>query len=267
MKKELRLNIGLIAVLSILFCAQQVTGQEKGDSERTMVLKQVKSLLKESDTFKAIEFVNSQGEPQVVAKRYSDLVKDLYWKEHTIPDVVTIARAGIQYCLTKTQELAKDDPEGAVQLQRMARVISYNLASFTWPGWDEKDIVISQHDLTAGLDAAKLHLRLVNELKEEPMRFSIAYWVLGAQYMAAGEHDKAIDAFVSSMERAKEANDKESELLALGYIGVIKIVQGEKKAEGQKQLDEAIEGFNKLNTEDSNFFIEQLKTALQVFAK
>lgn len=267
MKKELRLNIGLIAVLSILFCAQQVTGQEKEDSERTMVLKQVKLILKESDTFKAIEFVNSQGEPQMVAKKYSNLVKDLYWKEHAISDVVTIARAGIQYCLTTAHELAKYDSEGALQLKRMARVISYNLASFTWPGWDEKDIVISQSDLLAGLDAAKLNLRLVNELKEEPIRFSIAYWVLGAQYVAAGENDKAIDAFVSSMERAKEANDKESELLALGYIGVIKIVQGEKKAEGQKQLDEAIEGLNKLNTEDAKFFIDQLKTALKVFTK
>jgi hypothetical protein len=267
MERILSLSIGLIAILSILFCTQQVTGQEKEDSERTMVLKQVKLLLKESDTFKAIEFVNSQGEPQTVAKKYSDLVKDLYWKEHAISDVVTIARAGIQYCLTKAQELANDDPEEAVQLKRMARVISYNLASFTWPGWDEKDIVISQSDLSFGLDAAKLNLRLVNELNEEPIRFSIAYWVLGAQYMAARENDKATDAFVSSMERAKEANDKASELLALGYIGVGKIVKGEKKAEGQKQLDEAIEGLNKLDTEDSKFFIEQLKTALKIFTK
>jgi len=58
-----------------------------------------------------------------------------------------------------------------------------------------------------------------------------------------------------------------NDLLASGYIGVTKIIQGSQKVEGEKELDKAIKEFKKLNTGDSEFYIEQLKTVLKIFAK
>ena len=267
MNRLSRVSICLIVILSMAFSVQQATGEQKGDPQRIEVLEKVKALLKSSDTFKAIEFVNGQGKPQLVAKRYADLVNDLYWREKVLSDVVTIARAGIQYSLTKAQELAEADSANAAQLRSTAKTIAYNLASYTWPGWDEKGIVISQADLIAGLDAAKLNLRLAIELKKGLLPLSMAYWALGAQYLAVGKYEEAVRAFDSSKEKAREGKDGMNELLALGYIGVARIVEGTKKAEGQRQLDEAIAGLEKLKTQDSKFFAGQLRTVLKVFTK
>lgn len=267
MNKLSKTGICLVVVMAIAFSVQEAKGEQKRDPQRMVVLEKVKALLKSSDTFKAIEFINAQGGPQVVAKRYADLVNDLYWQEKALFDVVTIARAGIQYSLTKAQELAESDSANAAQLRSTAKAIAYNLASYTWPGWDEKDIVISQADLNAGLDAAKLNLRLAIELNKGPKRLSMTYWVLGAQYLAVGEYEEAVRAFDSSKEEAREGKDGTSELLALGYIGVARIAEGTRKAEGQRQLDEAIAGLEKLKTEDSKFFTDQLRTVLKVFTR
>ncbi len=267
MKKKLRAGFCLIFILCIIFPVQEALCQQKDTEDRAMVLNKVKALLKEHDTFKAIEYINDQGEPQTVAKIYSNLVNDFYWKEKAFSEVITFSRAGIQYCLTKAQEIAKDDVEKVVQLKTTAKIISYNLASYTWPGWDEKGISISQSDLLVGLDAAKLNLRLAFELKKGAVPLSMAYWVLGAQYLALANYDEAIKAFISSKEKAEEGNNKMNDLLASGYIGVTKIIQGSQKVEGEKELDKAIKEFKKLNTKDSEFYIEQLKTVLKIFAK
>ena len=267
MQKKLRVSFCLVIILSIILPLQQVLCQQKDIEDRAVVLNKVKTFLKEHDTFKAIEFINKQGEPEIVAKLYSDLVNDFYWKEKTLSEVITFARAGIQYCLTKAQDITKEDPKKVEELRFTAKIISYNLASYTWPGWDEKGISISQSDLLVGLDAAKLNLRLAFELKKDAVPLSMAYWVLGAQYLALANYDEAIKAFTSSKEKAEEANDNMNDLLALGYIGVTKIIQGSQKVEGEKELDKAIKEFKKLNTEDSEFYIEQLKTVLKIFAK
>jgi aspartyl/asparaginyl-tRNA synthetase len=267
MQKKLRVSFCLVIILGIILPLQQALCQQKDTEDRAMVLNKVKALLKEHDTFKAIEYINDQGEPQTVAKIYSNLVNDFYWKEKAFSEVITFSRAGIQYCLTKAQEIAKDDVEKVVQLKTTAKIISYNLASYTWPGWDEKGISISQSDLLVGLDAAKLNLRLAFELKKGAVPLSMAYWVLGAQYLALANYDEAIKAFISSKEKAEEGNNKMNDLLASGYIGVTKIIQGSQKVEGEKELDKAIKEFKKLNTEDSEFYIEQLKTVLKIFAK
>lgn len=267
MKKELKVGIYLSAIIGIIFSTQPIGGQQMDDPERAKVLKEVTALLQKNDTFKAIEFVNSQGEPEIVAKRYLGLVMDFYWKEHALSKVIIFANAGIHYFLTKSQEVEKEDSKKAVQLRSVAKAIAYNLASFTWPGWDEKGIVISKKDLVVGLDAAKLNLRLAQELKKGAAPLSNAYWVLGAQYLAAEEYDKAIEALVLAKEKAQEANDAAGELMNLGYIGIAKIAEGSQKAEGEKQFNKAIEELKKFDTKDAQFYIDQLNTALKVFSK
>lgn len=263
MNIALNMNISMFVLLVIIFSVQMVSGQKQEDAERVMIFEKVKSILQRQDTYKAIEYINGLGEPPVVAKRYLDLAMDFYWKEKNVPAVVSFAQAGIHYCLLKAQDYSKDD---AVKLKGIAMALSYNLASFTWPGWDEKGIVITQADLIAGLDAARLNLRLATELEKGPIAVSIAHWAIGAHYLALGDYDKAIWSFTAAQEKTREAKDKASELMNTGYIGIAKILAGKEK-DGKKEFDNALGGLKQQKTEDAHFYIGQLNTALKVFSK
>ncbi|KPK68457.1 hypothetical protein AMJ82_08165 [candidate division TA06 bacterium SM23_40] len=230
------------------------------------LLTDVRTLLREGDSYEAIELIHKVGEPAAVADSYLELVKHLYWKERALPEVVTIARAGIQYCLTRAQDVPEGESELAATLRGTAKALAYNLASFTWPGWEEEGIVITPPDLMVGLDAAKLNLRLARELGREPSVLSAAHWALGAQYVAAGKYDEAMNAFSTAEQKAREAEDDASVFMNLGYLGIARILEGSGRKEGEKQLKEAVEGLKKLNTEDSRFFADQLKSVLGVFA-
>jgi hypothetical protein len=267
MRKSFALHGALLAVGWMILVSGSVIGQQTEVAERGIAFEEVKRLLTAGDTFEAIEYVNGQGVPETVAERYSHLVKDFYWKDKALPNIVTFARAGIQYCLTKAQEMQEDDAQKALQLRVYARVISYNLASFAWPGWDEEGIVITERDLVEGLDAARLNVRLTTELREGPEKLANAYWVLGAQLLAAANYDDAIAAFESCKAKAQEAEALGLELLARGYMGIAKIVEGQASDEGRALLDDAIQGLDEMGTEDSEFFISQLRTALNVFER
>ncbi len=235
------------------------------DSVGEKTLRDVTSLLENSDSFQAISYINNIGEPDTVAEIYSNLVLDFYWKEKELPYVVTIARAGIQYCLAKADEFKLTDPTRADEMKKKARIISYNLASFTWPGWDQKGIAIGHSDILIGLDAARLNLRLVRELNEDDKKLSVAYWAVGAQLLAVQKYDEAIEAFDSSKEHARQAGDRMGELLADGYIGITKTASGDE--EGREILAQATKELEKFDNEDSKFYIEQFNTALNVFIK
>jgi hypothetical protein len=259
--------LGLLALGLICAVAADGASQEKEDAEKAKVLAEVKKLLAESDSFKVIEYMNARGEPVEVGMAYLNLAMDFYWKEKAVPEMVTIGRAGIQYCLTKAQELDKDDPETANKLRGIAIPLAYNLGAFTWPGWNEPGITLTSADIAAGFDAAKLDLRLAQELKRGPDIEANSYWLLGAHYIAARKYKEAIGAFETQMAKAKEAGDKANELLALGYVGIAKIVEGKDKDEGQKQFDEAIKGFERSDLEDAEFFTKQLKDVLKFFTE
>jgi len=264
---KMRMCIQVCTVLCIVLSARLAADQEEDDPERARILEEVKTILRGGDTFEAIEFVNSQGEPEIVADRYFDLVMDFYWKERALSELIVFAKAGIQYSLTKAQELGEEDSEKAVKLRSIGKAMAYNLASFTWPGWNEEGIILSEGDLATGLDAAKLNLRLAHELSKPASAVSAAHWVLGAQYLAGGSCDEAIEAFALAREKAREADDAASEWMNLGYIGIARITEGSEKTEGEKEFREAIEGLQRIDTKDAQFYMEQLESVLEVFSK
>ncbi len=240
---------------------------KKIDPARLEMATNVRKLLEEKDSYAAIEFIQETGDFNTIARRYLNLVSDLYWQEKTLHAVIPVAKAGIQYCLTKARELGDADAENAAKLRDFAKIISFNLASFTWPGWNEKDIVITEDALFAGLEAAKLNVRLVERLGRDPGQLSNAYWVVGAQYLALKEYGSAIGAFESAAAQAREAGNKGSELLNNGYIAITKIIEGSEREKAQNDLTEITKALKDLKTNDANFFANQLQDVLQVFTK
>lgn len=219
--------------------------------------------LNDGDFFAAIEYLNQQNEPLEVINTYSKLMRQLYWEEKNLPAVVAMARAGVQYGLTAAA--ATSDPDTATKIKSVAKEIAYNLASFTWPGWDEPGMVIGPSDLAMGLDAAKVNLRLANELNKGDLPLSRAYWMLGGQHLASGHLSEAEACFNQAAHYATVANEEGERLLAQGFALMTMMLASPDNAETQNQLAQVKDRL--VQQEEGEHFITQINIAWEVFAK
>ena len=264
---RLTLDLWPFAVFMAFFIPICAAAQQKIDPERLKMAATVRKLVEDNDSYAAIQMIQEKGEFAEVAQRYEFLVRDLYWQEKALHAVVPIANAGIQYCLTKADEFAEEDSEDARKLLDYAKIISYNLSSFTWPGWDEKGIVITEHALAAGLDAAKLNVRLVERLGADHGQMSNSYWAIGAQYIALKDYARAITAFKSAAEYAQKAGSKDAELMNNGYIAMAKVLEGTEKEKAKADLDKIVKELRAIGSDDANFFADQLISVLKFFSR
>jgi hypothetical protein len=214
-------------------------------------------LLREADSYAAVQHLQgASGEGALeVAERFDAAVRGLYWDRKDVSAVVTVARAGILYCLGKRAEA--DTQEIADQLAGKAKVLAANMASFTWPGWAEPGCSPSRADKEAGLDAARLNLRLAEELGRPPERIEDAHWLLGAQLIAAGEPELALEEFLLS--------NSETRPLFHGYTLLTLVLLGRQGA--KEGFDALLAGFRAEGDEASRFSADQLTIAYEVFVR
>jgi len=125
------LRISILTVIAVAMLWSLSMGHETDDSTRAEIFDNVRELTENYDFMRAIAFVQGLGDPQDVSKTYENLVIDYYWKSKSLQDLIAVARAGLQYCLTEAERMKKENPEKAKELKTTARRISYNLASFT----------------------------------------------------------------------------------------------------------------------------------------
>lgn len=202
-------------------------------------------LIKSKDTFAAIEHLLEEKNPVVVIKNFSELVRLLYWQEKDLHNVITMGRAAIQY------GLSHDDDE----VRKVAKAIAYNVASFTWPGWDEIGLRITPDQKAMGLDAAKVCVRLAKQLMQEDIAKSRARWILGAHYLAAGNVDQAKYNFYRASVYANRAGNPEEALLSWAFIYIAKRDWNELEVI-KSRLDPM---------ENGRPLIQQINTAMRVF--
>ncbi|MGV3721466.1 MAG: hypothetical protein ACO1SX_11210 [Actinomycetota bacterium] len=261
MRAGLRVGIGrgaLIAGLLALALGPPVGAQ--AEKEGPAVAK-VQAVLRVSDSYAVAELLEQEGEPKAIARRYYGVMNALYWKKRDLPAMIVVARSGIHYCLSRAKGAAEAE---AADLRGLAKTMAYDLASFTWPGWNEPDILPTMADEAIGLDAARLNLRLAVELKRGAEPMLNAHWVLGAQQLPAGQYAGAIRSFEQSAELARAAKARGPELMATGYALLAKQLLAP-AAETEKAL--AANAAALVKEKDGQFFQEQIATAQRVFAK
>jgi predicted enzyme related to lactoylglutathione lyase len=222
------------------------------------------------DSFAAIELLCQGPDALMAAKAFSEAANQFYWKEKDLVSSIAMGRAGVQQALTAATRCSLADTARASELRGQAKAMAYNLASFTWPGWDEPGIVIGPSDLVTGMDAAKTNLRLGTELKKGPLPMSRAHWILAAHELAAGKHDDARKDFAKACEYADTAGAPADHSLSAGFAALTELLDGAVKSDestsGLKQrLQEAEARLKTL--EDGEMFIQQIHTAARVFGK
>jgi len=215
------------------------------------------------NTFAAIDYLAQQNDQKAVVQTYSNLVTKLYWENKDLPNVITFAIAGIQYATHAARRAQTENPELAAEFLGAAKAISYNLASFTWSGWDEAGIVINPTDAKIGLEAAKTNLCLAKELSRGDLPLCRAYWMLGAQSLSNDLKEKAKEYFAESAEYANRAQEKAEELLAIGFCAVTALSETPNDEAALRKLGEVKTQLKELD--NGSGFIGQLDTAVRVF--
>jgi hypothetical protein len=215
---------------------------------------EILQILRESDSYAAAERVQREGSADEIAKRYSEVSRDLYWKKKDVAAAIAIGRYGIHHCLT----LAKAcDEVAAEQLRGVAKGMAFNLASFAWRGWDEKGIAITAGDVEAGRDAAKLNLRLAVELWRGAKPMMNAHWMIGAYHLADGEMAKAVVAFEIARGFAEQVGETTKMAMCRGYLALART--------DEEDFAESVAALRRIGDKDSLFYAEQLETAKRVF--
>jgi hypothetical protein len=117
--------------------------------------------------------------------------KALYWDKKDLASYVVVARHLLNTALSRSRRA----DESAKAFGERALGLSYDIASFTWRGWDEPDISVTPALEAVGLAAARLNAELASEdgRSDDVKRRSL--WMLGAQLLAAGDAEGAKSAW------------------------------------------------------------------------
>lgn len=226
---------------------------------------EILTICREQDSFRAIAQIEATHLPPFVAKSYSQLVQDLYYRAKDVPLMLMIGRAGVQYALHEARRCDRVDPTQARELRAMAKTIAYNLSANCWPGWNEPGIVISPDELEHGHDLARLNLHLAHELQVPPDKLAGAYWLLGAHQLAVKATAAALDSFEQSAKLYEEAAQLDSLHMAQGYVGIAQMQSAPSQAAGHERMNAAIAALVARDTEDSRFFAQQLGDVAKFF--
>lgn len=260
-ERGLLLLPALLGLVMLLCSAPLDAAEEKPMPEKIdPAVEKVQQLLRTIDSLAVAEYLEAEGEPKAIGQRYYRVMNDLYWKKHDLPTLVVVARSGIHYCLSQAQRA----PEAqAAELRGLGKTMAFDLASFTWIGWDEAGIHPSTADEATGLDAARLNLRLAIELKRGAEPMFNAHWMLGAQQLAAGQFREARSSFERSAEFARQEKNRGSELMTQGYGILTRLAEGNDPA-AEAELRANAEALVK--EKDGTFYRDQIATARKVFA-
>jgi len=192
---------------------------------------------------------------------FDQLLRHAYWQQKDLPAAIMVGQAGIQL----GQSLAIAHPEQAGEIMSQVKGIHYNLASFTWPGWDEPGIEIRPEQVQLGLAAAKENLSLAIELKKDALPLSRAYWMLGGMEIAVKDYGDAKGHFSQAEGLARQAGSEAEALLARGFEFLTGLFTNPDDTTLSKELEEIKTAL--LAEEHGEFFVKQIDDAWRVFGR
>jgi hypothetical protein len=219
-------------------------------------------LIKKKGPPAAIQQLNRMDDVLRALITYDEIIRDLYWNDKDLPAAIALAQAAIEHGLAQAE--LTDNPELAFELRAKVKAISYNLASFTWPGWDEPGIDINPEQIAIGLEAAQTNLDMAVELNRDALPRAYAHWVLGVQHIAAGDLPGAKTNFNQCATLAEKAGEHSAVLLANGFAALADMLATSKNAQAKRQFTAIKTQFQEI--EHGQDYIQQLNTAWKVFS-
>ena len=191
-------------------------------------------------------------------KSLSELMKELR-KIQRDDLFVPVARLQLHYALDLIKRTDENDCTELNRLRKFARGVAFNIAAFTWPGWDDTGPISSENQ-KLGLSAARVALDFAMQV--EDITFN-ALWINGAHELNAKNFEIAIEFF----ERARDAADETSgKKMASGWIALTELLP-DSTDKKRTRLDEALAELRQADEQNGDFFAQQIETALDVYTR
>ena len=168
---------------------------------------------------------------------------------------VPVAHLQLHYLLNAINEGTVPE-ERRVETVKFARGVAFNVASFTWPGWDEP-YEITEEMQTLGMSAAKIGLTLAEEIDD--VTFNIL-WINGVHHLARSEHDNALSLLSRA---ASKVSTPVMSAMVRSWLALTKHFKID-STESKVELDSAIAKLRGTSDDDSDFYADQLETAYRV---
>ncbi len=249
----------LVALIALPAASQPDDAKAK---RRAEIVAEATKVLAEQDSFAAIQFIENRDDPGDIITSYDALSQASYWQRKDLQPSIAMARAGIQFGLTTAPSI--DDEKLAAGLLGVAKALAYNVASFTWPGWDEPGIEITRSDVLVGLDAARTNLRLAQELDKPDIALSRAHWMLAAAQLALDEYEPTQAGFLRAVDFARKAGEDIEAANSVACARLVAHIADPEDTRKREALDAAKVALEAAG--DDGFFSGQIETAERVFA-
>jgi hypothetical protein len=221
-----------------------------------------RAALGQTGRYTVIELL-AREDAAVAAQVYAALQVDLYWKRKDLPGVVAVSLAGIQHALTAAHASGDD----ADAFLGSAKQLAYNLASFTWPGWDEPGLVPTPAEVAIGLEAAQLNCRLADELNRPDGAKAKALWTLGAHQLAAGQLGRAADTFRSAEIHAVRAGAVLDQRMLRAYAALADLIADGSNGTAAAALKSEWDALAEEGSEDAMAYARQIRVARNWFGR
>ncbi len=126
---------------------------------------------------------------------------------------------------------ADKDSGTYAEYANIALFTSYNLSAGCWPCWDESCFERSEAQISQGLESASFNIELAEKLDVGPERKKNGQWIKGAFLAATKEFAEANGHFQLCESYAKQAGDRDAELMARGWCLLMDQLSGDGFAE------------------------------------
>jgi len=166
----------------------------------------------------------------------------------------------IKLLIQRGLDLSQQHTEQATEYKEAMIPMTYNLATHTWTGWGDANDTAEDYRLV-GLEAARLNLKLREDIGQKPSKQASGHWVIGIHLIAEGQYQDALRSFEHCRDLAREDNEEQMSLMAEGWIHLSNILAGENEADELEAIKQKLSSMDK----DGVFLANQFDPALSKF--
>lgn len=239
----------------------QLSAEERQRLQQQHVAEAAK-LFEDQDHFAAIAHVATIENEGMACNVLGDLLFMMYYEKKNLTAALRFGQAAVKHAIAAANAAdAAGDDDRAKMFRGYARSMCYNIASFTWPGWNEEGITIGEVHREIGRDAVKANFRMAVNMGGDANKLSNAFWLMGAHQLADANYGEAKVAFAKAAEQAAISGKRNMQLMNQCYALLSVILAGNAAAEAD--LEAAFEELKPL--EEGPFFVDQIRTVRKVF--